>query len=127
MSWVVAVDDIAPVEARLGREARKGHRIRPDGVELCWRQIGVLDVLDDPSLPFFVEWSSPVEDHPSAGGSGVGIERIEVCGDRAAVATWLGTGHDERLDEVAVEWVESDEPGLVAVWFTTPHGPVRID
>ena len=64
MSWVVAVDDIAPIEARIGREARDGHRIRPDGTDLCWRQIGVLDVMDDPQLPFFVQWSSPAADHP---------------------------------------------------------------
>lgn len=126
-SWVYAVDDISPVEERLGRAAAKGHRIRPDGHDLCWRQIGVLDVIADPSLPYFIEWSGPASDHPSAGGTAVRIERIEVAGDRAAVATWLGTGHDVPLDEIAVEWVDDDEPGLVAVWFDTPHGPVRID
>ncbi|MDQ1616250.1 MAG: hypothetical protein QOJ60_2189, partial [Actinomycetota bacterium] len=40
LAWVVAVDDIGPVERRLGRTAVLGHRIRPDGVELAWRQIG---------------------------------------------------------------------------------------
>ena len=45
MSWVVAVDDMAPVEARLGREARAGHRVRPDGCDLRWHQIGILDVM----------------------------------------------------------------------------------
>jgi hypothetical protein len=126
-SWVFAVDDISPIEQRLGRSAAKGHRVRPDGYDLCWRQIGVLDVMDDPSLPFFIEWSSPAADHPSTGGSAVGIDRIEVCGDSAAIATWLGNGHDVALDEVDVEWVDADEPRLVAVWFDTPHGPVRVD
>jgi hypothetical protein len=126
-SWVFAVDDISPIEQRLGRSAAKGHRVRPDGYDLCWRQIGVLDVMDDPSLPFFIEWSSPAADHPSTGGSAVGIDRIEVSGDSAAIATWLGNGHDVALDEVDVEWVDADEPGLVAVWFDTPHGPVRVD
>ena len=31
LGWVVAVDDIAAVETRLGREAAPGNRKRPDG------------------------------------------------------------------------------------------------
>jgi hypothetical protein len=127
MSWVVAVDDLAPVEARIGREARDGHRIRPDGTDLCWRQIGVLDVMEDPQLPFFVQWSSPAADHPSSGGSAVAIERIEMCGDPDAISAWLGTEHEVPLDGITVDWVDDEEPGLVAIWFSTPHGAVRID
>ena len=126
-SWVVAVDDISPVEARLGREARTGHRIRPDGVELCWKQLGVLNVMEDPQLPFFVEWSCPGTEHPSSGGSAVSISTIEMCGEADVIGAWLGTGMDHPLDGIAVDWVESEDPGLVAVWFDTPHGSVRID
>jgi Glyoxalase-like domain len=126
MSWVVAVDDLAPVEERLGREARDGHRIRPDGTDLCWRQIGVLEVMVDPQLPFFVQWSGPATDHPSAGGT-ISIDRIEMSGDPDAISEWLGTDHDVPLDGITVDWVEDEEPGLVAIWFSTPHGAVRID
>jgi len=126
-SWVVAVDDISTVEARLGRDARDGHRIRPDGVELCWKQLGVLNVMEDPQLPFFVEWCCPGTEHPSAGGSAVSIARIEMCGDATVIGNWLGTGMENPLDGIAVDWVESEDPGLVAVWFDTPHGSVRID
>ena len=31
LGWVVAVDDITPLEERLGRESVKGNRHRPDG------------------------------------------------------------------------------------------------
>lgn len=126
-SWVVAVDDISPVEERLGREARQGHRIRPDGVDLCWKQLGVLNVMEDPELPFFVEWSCPNTEHPSSGGSTVAIERIEMAGDPSAVSSWLGTGAADPLDGIDVDWVEAEDDGLVAVWFTTPQGSVRID
>lgn len=126
-SWVVAVDDISPVEQRLGREARQGHRIRPDGVDLCWKQLGVLNVMEDPELPFFVEWSCPNTEHPSAGGSAVAIERIEMAGEPDAVSARLGTDAAHLLDGIDVEWVEAEDDGLVAVWFTTPHGSVRID
>jgi hypothetical protein len=126
-SWVVAVDDISPVEERLGRAARAGHRIRPDGVELRWKQLGVLNVMEDPQLPFFVEWSCTGTEHPSSGGSAVSIARIEMNGDADAIGDWLSTGMENPLDGIAVEWVESDAPGLVGVWFDTPHGSVRID
>jgi uncharacterized protein YidB (DUF937 family) len=127
MSWVVAVDDLAPVEERLGREARDGHRIRPDGKDLCWRQIGVLDVIADPQLPYFIQWCSPADEHPSSGGAAVAIDRIEMSGDPEAISAWLGTEHDVPLDGITVDWVDDEEPGLVAIWFSTPHGDVRID
>ena len=65
LAWVVAVDDLAPIEARLGRPAVSGHRRRPDGVDLTWRQIVVLDLLDVPDLPFFILWQSDRALHPS--------------------------------------------------------------
>ncbi len=127
MSWVLAVDDIGQVENRLGREAADGHRIRPDGVELCWKQIGVLDVMTAPELPFFVEWSCPNTEHPSAGGSAVAIERVEMAGDPDTIAGILGAGSELALDGIDIEWVDAEDRGLVAVWFSTPHGSVRID
>ncbi|MDO8308010.1 MAG: VOC family protein [Actinomycetota bacterium] len=127
MSWAVAVDDITPIEQRLGREARAGHRIRPDGADLRWKQIGVLDVLEDPQLPFFVEWETGATDHPSTGGGSVALERVEMCGEADAISAWLGADHDVPLDGITVTWVDDDEPGLVAAWFATAHGEVRID
>lgn len=126
LAWVVAVDDIGPVERRLGRTAVLGHRIRPDGVELAWRQIGVLDLLDDPALPFFVQWESPTSQHPSEGaGLLPRIAEVEICGSRAEVVTWLGEPVDKG--DVAVSWVDGEDAGLVAVQFSTGHGPVRVD
>src|SRR3954469_10728544 len=68
LGWVVAVDDIAPLEQRLGRESVAGNRRRPDGTELLWKQIGVNGLISDPQLPFFVQWLSPEGLHPSIGG-----------------------------------------------------------
>ncbi len=83
--------------------------------------------MTDPQLPFFIQWSSPAEDHPSTGGAAVGIERIEMSGDPDAISEWLGTDHEVPLDGITVDWVEDEEPGIVAIWFSTPHGAVRID
>ncbi len=125
LAWVVAVDDIEAVEHRLGRAAVAGHRRRPDGVDLAWRQIGVLDLLDDPALPFFVQWEVDPTMHPAVNGAGPRIEQVEICGDRQKVTEWLGepvAGVDFRVD-----WVDAEDPGLTAVHFTTAHGTVRLD
>jgi hypothetical protein len=125
LAWVVAVDDIEPVERRLGRAAVAGHRRRPDGVDLAGRQIGVLDLLDDPALPFFVQWEVDASLHPAVNGEGPRIEQVEICGDREKVTEWLGepvAGVDFRVD-----WVDAEDPGLTAVHFATAHGTVRLD
>src|SRR3954449_4680011 len=70
LGWVVAVEDIAPLEARLGREAVNGNRHRPDGTELLWKQLGVRGLQADPQLPFFIEWDVDANLHPSVGASG---------------------------------------------------------
>src|SRR6188768_977648 len=51
LGWVIAVDDLAPLEQRMGRLAIEGNRHRPDGVELRWRQLGVKGLQADPQLP----------------------------------------------------------------------------
>jgi hypothetical protein len=126
LSWVVAVDDIGPVEARLGRPAVTGQRRRPDGVILTWRQIGVLDMLDDPALPFFTQWEIDPAFHPSVGPEvPIGIESAEICGNARTIAAWLNEPL-ERAD-FRFDWVQGEAPGLVTVSFSTPHGTVRID
>jgi hypothetical protein len=127
MGWVVAVDDIAPLEARIGRPAGEGHR-RPDGYDLKWRQIGVNDLMADPQLPFFIHWLSPVAEHPSRGCQDVRISKIEISGNPETLAEWLGEPSSHPLDNIDVEWVESEDGnGVVAVTFETAHGAVRID
>jgi len=123
LGWVIAVDDIAAVEMRLGRDSVVGHRVRPDGTDLRWRQIGILDLLDDPQLPYFIQWERHSE-HPSSTGGEVRLASIEMCGSSEVLGAWLGSG--AQL-EVSVAWVESDERGIVACNFLTPRGFVRID
>jgi hypothetical protein len=125
LAWVMAVDDIEPFESRLGRPAVVGQRRRPDGVELNWRQIGVLDLLDDPALPFFIQWMVDPALHPASNGTGPGIGQVEICGDREKFRSWLGQPVEKM--EFRIDWVDADEPGLSAVHFVTPNGTVRID
>ncbi len=128
LGWVVAVDDIEPIERRLGREAANGNRHRPDGVELKWQQIGVKGLQADPQLPFFIKWESPLGDHPSAGATGdVSLACLEIAGDPGRVSDWLGKDVETPLEDVKVEWVAPHgTPGIVAAQFQTPQGLVRI-
>jgi hypothetical protein len=135
LGWVVSVEDIAPFEKRLGRPSAQGHRRRPDGVLLEWRQIGLLELIEDPQIPYLIEWGCPAGEHPSAGADGrVAIDRLEIAGQRSAVLEWLGTPQADPLPQVHVNWLEPaggdaayDEAGLVAVDFATAHGTVRVD
>ena len=128
MGWVVAVDDIKPVEDRLGRGSVQGNRHRPDGVELLWRQIGVKGLQSDPQLPFFVQWQSPTGMHPSSGATGrLHLDCLEIAGDPQRVSEWLGNGLEGPLEDVNVEWVAPHgTPGIVAAQFHTADGLVRI-
>ncbi|MEY2634741.1 MAG: hypothetical protein RIS75_681 [Actinomycetota bacterium] len=127
LGWVVAVDDISNIESRLGREAVDGHRRRPDGVDLAWKQVGVKGLMNDPQLPFFIQWITPSELHPAHNGSGVSLRTIEICGDQDVISEYLGEPSSHPLDDVDVVWVDADEPGIVAVTFESANGTVRID
>ncbi|MBV9832611.1 MAG: VOC family protein [Marmoricola sp.] len=128
LGWAVSVDDLAPIEERLGREAVNGNRHRPDGVELRWKQLGVKGLQSDPQLPFFLQWEVGPELHPSAGATGqVSLEALEIAGDPARVSEWLGQPVEQPLEDVKVEWVAPNgTPGIVAAQFQTRAGVVRL-
>jgi hypothetical protein len=127
MSWALKVDDLKPVEARVGREAGEGHRVRPDGVDIRWSQLGVIDLLDDPQLPFFIKWNSDAE-HPSTSGANqISISTISLSGNKSAVETWLADGFQKVSQAVDLVWVDDEVDGITAVTFTTPNGTVVID
>ena len=127
LGWVVSVQDMSAVESRLGRTAVSGHRLRPDGYDLKWQQIGVMDLIADPQLPFFIQWSSPTEEHPSRGGAGVTLSALEICGDGDVISEYLGEPRLHPLENIDVDFVKGDYLGIQKVTFQTGHGPVVID
>jgi hypothetical protein len=128
LGWVVAVDDITVVEARLGRSSVQGNRFRPDGKELVWKQIGVNGLMADPQLPFFIQWGGDAVDHPGHGGNqNFSLACLEIAGDPQRVSEWLGQSVEAPLEDVKVEWVAPHGvPGIIAAQFLTPSGLVRI-
>ena len=131
LTWVVSVDDVAPIEARLGRAAVDGHRVKPDGSDIRWKQIGVLGTLEDRQLPFFIQWIE--NHHPSTDGkANAKIVKVEIAGDEQTIATWLGSSAAQAIgDGVEVVWVDPSandgETGIVAVHMETAAGVVRLD
>jgi len=142
LGWVIAVDDIVPIEERLGRKSVEGNRRRPDGVELRWRQLGVKGLISDPQLPFFVQWETP-ECHPSVGANTnvtdpslhpstgahteVTIEGLQIAGDPDRVRDWLALPPGQTSTVIDFTFVAPHgTPGLLAVAFDTPDGKVTV-
>ncbi len=128
MSWVVATDDMTIVESTLGRNAAAGHRIRPDGVDLHWRQLGVLDTMEQPQAPFFIEWVTSEEHHPAIGGERTGIRVLSIEINSASEDLGPMTQALAPLTD-RISWTSDPDGdfGITAVVFETPHGQVRID
>lgn len=131
LSWVVGVADLPAVEQRLGRPAAPGHRVRPDGYDLRWKQIGINDTANDPQLPWFIHWESERDQHPSAAGGSVKLERLDIAGDRETVALFLGEHATRSLDDLNVKWLpvsdNDGDTGIVAAHFSTARGIGIID
>jgi len=129
LGWVVRVDDIGVIEKRLERPAVDGHRVRPDGFDLRWKQLGVNDMAANPHFPFFIHWLSEPSEHPSAGAATVTLKGLEVSGDMEAINDYLGTAPSEILGGLDVVWrpVDEDDNGIISAEFETGHGMVHID
>jgi hypothetical protein len=130
MTWVVATNDISPVESRLGRDSVEGSRKRPDGSELKWKQLGVLGTIEDSQLPFFIQWLTT--EHPSMDGKAVAeITKIEISGDEKTIQSWLGSDPQGAFKDVEVIYREPSEfdgeTGIISVTIATPNGEVVLD
>jgi hypothetical protein len=119
MGWAVRVDDIEATATRLGLDLVPGSRATPDGRTLRWRTAGVERVAAEPSFPFFIEWE-PGAPFPGAGGARVAIERIELRGDAAALAEWLGGA------ELPVA-VRPGPPAVERFVLRGPRGAIAVD
>jgi hypothetical protein len=64
---VLATDNISIEEKLKGRRSVNGLRRKPNGEFLKWKQIGVLDSMENPEIPYIIEWES--SNHPSKDGT----------------------------------------------------------
>jgi hypothetical protein len=129
-TWVFSTKDIAPIAAKFGRAAIDGHRTRPNGSDLKWKQIGVREITDTREFPFFIQWLSM--DHPSQDGMPQAeIEKIVIADDNHLGSSWFKEEIIVALAEVVIEWVHpsmnNNQSGIVAVHLSTPKGSVILD
>ncbi len=127
LTWVVAVSDLSPLEKELQRKAVEGHRKKPDGNELFWRQIGVLETLEQASNPFFIQWKS--NSHPSTErDSAVSLRAIEIHGDADLLCERYGLKDFFSKGGVQFDWIQdASESGIESVTFQSQNGSIRID
>ena len=130
LTWVFSTEDISPIEAKFGRDAVDGHRTRPDGSDLKWKQIGVKEITDSREIPFFIQWLT--SDHPSQDGTAVSkIEKIVMADTDLLAESWLKSEILGALDNVTIDCVDPSandgDNGIVAVHLSTPNGSVVLD
>ena len=130
LTWVFSTEDISPIEEKFGRKAVDGHRTRPDGTDLKWKQIGVKEITDSRELPFFIQWMT--EDHPSKDGNAVAkIEKIVIADKDQLDDSWFKQEIISGLNGIKLEIVEpshqEDQVGILKVELSLSGNQISID
>jgi hypothetical protein len=126
LSWVFNVDDISLIEDKFGRKAVEGNRKKPDGTELKWKQIGVLNILEDSQQPFYVQWIS--KDHPSSDGNAhADISELTISGESKKILKSLESLEETFLSKIKVIPPQEQQIGLKSVQFEVNGSKVIIE
>jgi hypothetical protein len=130
LTWVFSTEDISPIEEKFGRKAVDGHRTRPDGTDLKWKQIGVKEITDSRELPFFIEWLT--EDHPSKDGNAVArIKKIVIADKDQLSESWFREEILGGLSGLQIEWIDPEQNdgsiGIVAIQIEVASQIISID
>jgi len=129
-TWVFSTKDIGSLETKFGRKSLEGHRMRPNGTELVWKQIGVKEIVESREFPFFIEWLS--SDHPSQDGIPFAeIEKIEIAATNRLEDSWFKKEILASLGDIEIDWIDPKSSeinsGIVAVHLKTLTGKVILD
>ena len=127
LTWVISTDNIEEIEKALGRKSVVGNRKRPDGSELEWKQIGVLDMLEDFQKPFFVQWLTDF--HPSKEGRAVSeISIVRMSSDNPNVPEFAE--NKLHLDSIKIEWSKPEsndlEKGITSIEFKFKNSTISV-
>jgi hypothetical protein len=117
-------DDIEGAAERLDTQPLAMERARPDGEILTWRLAGLADTLEDPSLPFFIQWDVPISELPGNSEAPhliepLGIDWVEIAQDPQTIHQRTGTDHLNIR-------IADGEPGLRAIGIATSDGAVVV-
>jgi hypothetical protein len=120
LTWVMSTEKISEIENQLGRKAITGLRIKPNGSELKWKQIGVIESIEDREKPFFIEWIAG--EHPSMDGvPAAKISKIIISGDSQIISNMFNKPILEisPLLEISANKAETEDfqNGIMSVNF----------
>ena len=128
MAWVLATDNIAKIENDLGRKAIEGQRQKPNGSLLKWKQLGVLDVLENSKYPFYVEWIS--KEHPSSDGTANSkLLEITIESEDESSLKPLTDLKTQLFDNFDLKFIKSDSnfSGIKEISFQVEQKLVKIN
>jgi hypothetical protein len=128
MTWVLATENISVIEENLGRKAVEGQRKKPNGAILRWKQLGVLQVLEDAQQPFYIEWIS--EEHPSSDGIAYAkLSELFIVGSQESSLKLVNVFEDTLLQSAKLNFIDSDidEIGIKEILFDFKGKKVLID
>ena len=128
MTWVLATDNISKVEENLGRKAVDGQRKKPNGSILQWKQLGVLDILEDSQQPFYIEWVS--KEHPSSDGiAHANLSELFIVGEEDSILKSLNEYKEVVLQNTKFNFIKSEfeSSGIKEISFDFKGSKVVID
>ena len=128
MTWVLATDNISKVEENLGRKAVDGQRKKPNGSILQWKQLGVLDILEDSQQPFYIEWVS--KEHPSSDGiAHANLSELFIVGEEDSILKSLNEFKEVVLKNTKFNFIKSEfeSSGIKEISFDFKGSKVVID
>ena len=127
--WSVEPTDIDAVARRVGLPVEHRQRVRPDGITVHWRSVGVDEAWAEPWRCAFMCWDDPAT-HPAGGASGRvahangadGFAALDiVVSDRDAALAWLG-----GAAPAGVHMSVGSRPGPVELRLSSPTGVIPI-
>ena len=124
LMWCIGTDDIDAVATRLDLEIEEWSRATPEGDILSWRLAGLRIANERPEVPFFIQWTVPVEMHPSRTqarhrSEARGFARIDLSGDEERVQRWLGDA------ELPIRY-GAGPTGITGVAIATDEGEIAL-
>jgi hypothetical protein len=130
LSWIISTKDLTPIETELGRKSVAGKRTKPNGDDLLWKQLGVLSVLEDASLPFYIEWLAG--NHPSQDGKPLAkIKIINVISEKTDFLNYPGVKQVLDNKDFELKWIKEDSvqypKGISSIEFEVGDNLVEIN
>ena len=91
----------------------------PGGEVLRWRSAGLEQAVEEPALPFFIEWQPETPFPGRADASAFEVRTLELEGDPDRLAAWLG-------DHALPLRVREGSPRVARVVLAGPDGEVVL-